>query len=225
MRSMKLVAAVAAGLFSFQAFAEDSKPVFSIQQTALQHTSNTSKIKPDGGATTTFKTTGTETTPVDSFLIFATFNNLAVYLYPTTPGAPVGVGYYLNDDLEIGANFSLVSEKKDKDKSTEVGFGPYISYYVPLAEDSTLELGFAPTFYSATKEQEVDQGGVMTKQKTRTTGLDTFVGATAFFPLTKNFLYGAGLSVNVSSRNEKDAKIKTTSTDVNLNLATFRFNF
>lgn len=224
MRSIKLVAAVAAGLFSFTAFAEDNKPVFSIQQTALQHTSTTVKTKPGGGSSTTLRTSRAETTP-DSLLIFATFNNLAVYLYPTTPGAPVGVGYYVSDDLEIGANLSLVSEKIDKDKNTELGFGPYVSYYVPLAEESTLEIGFAPTFYSATKEQEVDIGGVMTKQKERTTGLDTFVGATAFFPLAKNFLYGAGLSVNVSSRNEKEAKIKTTSTDVNLNLATFRFNF
>lgn len=222
------VALSALGLsYSAQLFALE--PAFTIQQGVLGYRSTNSKVTPDGGTAAKDKETRLYTMP-NSLTLYATLDKLAFYVYPTQESFPVGIGYYLKPELELGLNLTINSSSADRESSATKSesklqvIAPYATYYRSFAK-TQLELTYSLGLTSSSAKSTNKSTGAVTGESQKS-GMYHLVNAFALYPLAKNFFYGAGIDITISSsKDSKGNKEKESSTAFNLNLATFRFNF
>jgi len=99
---------------------------------------------------------------------------------------------------------------------------PYVTYYHSVG-DTQLELYYAPTLYVA--NSKTTDTAANTVSESKVSGMSHNLSLLALYPLAKNLLYGAGFSYTMDSNKNSESDAKVTSSDLALNLATFRLNF
>lgn len=227
----RLAVALSAFGLSYSAHLFALEPAFTIQQGLFGYRSTNTKTTPSGGSALTDKETSVYTTP-NNLLLYATLEKLAFYVSPTQPGAPVGIGYYLKPELELGLNLAYNTSSKDtasastptKVESKSQVIAPYVTYYRSVSK-TQLELTYSPVLISSSSKTKNKATGAVLSES-QVSGMAHFINVLALYPLGKNLFYGAGLDVTSSSTKEsKGSKEKVSSTAFNLNLATLRFNF
>jgi hypothetical protein len=85
---------------------------------------------------------------------------------------------------------------------------------------ASLEANFALMMGSNTGK-DTDAAGAETKTNKSSTSIE--LGADYVMPLAKNFSWLGGLSYTMNNSEDKEAKTKTTGSDLGLNLTTLRW--
>ncbi len=204
-------------------------PSFTIQQGVLSYGMSDTKTTPQGGTESADSET-TLTTMPNSLLLYATMEKFAVYVYPTLEGTPVGVGYYVLPQLEVGATASLASKDVDSESdnrkltSSSSSIGVYATYYHSIA-DLALEFYYSPSFTTEKSEEKDKTAGTVTS-KSAVSGMKHLASVYGFYPLAKNLLYGAGMDVSMGqSESDEGSKDKVSSSAFVVNPAVLRLNF
>jgi len=195
---------------------------FTMQQGGIWYTSKASTEKVEGGTEQKETTTGIETMP-NSLFLQATWENISVYVYPTDNSMPLGVSYMPMKELEVGVNIGIDQTKADKAKtdSNTTKYGLFATYYL-AAGPGMAELGLSFNSMTETGKGFSDDA---TPVKTNKAGTDIGLAASYVHELGKRFSYVGGLMYNIVATDNKEGKMKSSSNNLALNLASFRYTW
>lgn len=227
-RSVAIMGAFSIPAGLLQAEEAASSTTFTIEMPALKYSVKSDKTKPDGGSETTAKTNSLSTVPLSDAYIAATINGkVQAYFYPFTDSKMLTLGYMVTDSLELGIDLGLNSKKVDKpkDESTNNTYGAYAWYYLPVSANTMEFFGILDKTNGQTVQTVTATSGATSETKTRTEGLSLKIGAQFVHPITKNFHYVGGISYSFANSEEKESKVKTTTGDFSIKIASVRMIF
>lgn len=200
---IKMMVAAAALVGSVSAFGAVE---FSITQNLLNSKSTSTKVG-DADAVTAKSMTST---PFD-MEVAVSWDSFVLYVYPTTGGS-FGLGYSLNDSLEVGLNLGLASSDNGEDAPTKStsktqDIGLYGIYYL-AAGPGNLEISGS-----------VDTSSGSTTSGTTTTdtkGTEIGLGVLYEHKIAGEFYYVGSVSYSQNTEKSGSTETKITSTDINL---------
>jgi hypothetical protein len=210
--------------FAGAAQAADDRATVTFNLPGLTYSSTNNESKPDGGDAVKQKGTDMVTGDLGDSYVQFTFGNCAMYFYPYNNLKVVSFGYMVTDMVEVGIDLGLNSSKVDKPKteSTDNTFGVYAFAYPKLGNLDS-EAGLTIDQGTETgKKTEVDATGKETEVKTNVAKMETKLAANVIVPIRKNLQYVGGLFYKMSSENDKEAKIKNSTSGFGVNLLTMR---
>jgi len=212
-------------MISFQALADD-KARFRVGHNVLTHTSASVEEEPDVGDSVTYKDTSLEMF-AGGWEFYIAKDAFNVYVYPGQKNSSILAGYSILPTLEAGLVLNLSSSKHSKatsapksDKSGQT-FGVYATYYLALGASGVLEASFIPTFGSA-KSKETDAAGVETESDTASSNYTLM--ALYDHRCVENLHYYISLSYTMGAQEEKESKLKTSSSTIAITPVGFRYD-
>ena len=200
---------------------------FSAEQGLLTWSSMSSESKVSG---VTVKSTDTTLNTMPAGLrLGASWDKFSVYSDPVMAaspmGAPIDVGYWAMDNLEVGLSIDLNSTTGKvgdaKSNSASNNFGVWGKYYMPMGS-AAVEAGFGFMSMSKTGKTTPATGPEV---KTNEIGTKIEIGADYVMPLAKNLSWISGFSYTMMTGEDKESKVKTTGSNIGLNIATTRWTW
>jgi hypothetical protein len=200
-----------------------SDGTITLQQTALTYSSSESTSKPEDEKETKETSTSLNTMP-NSLSIQASWDNISIYIFPTSPGNPLSISYMVLNELELGLNIGFEASKKSRQTSSNNSFGFFGFYYVEVGP-GVIETGLAfDTNSNTSKTTSVDTETKTSRiEKTSESSATTLLTTDFVYAINKRFSYFGGVSYTIATKTDNENKVKTTENMFGLNIASFRF--
>lgn len=200
---------------------EEEKASLSVQFSALKWSSTKTKETESGTESEQQGTSLITGDLVDSTL-YLTTGKWNFYLYPfQDSNALVSGSYMVLDNLELGLDFGIQSQKVDKPKTEDRStlFGFFATHFLAIG-DNTLESGAvidATSFRSTSTNPNTNE-----ESTAESSGIFIKLSANYVVPLSKNLWYYGGAWVALQNEKPKSGDDKTATSQFGLTFAGIR---
>lgn len=227
MKKVNVLVSICGAMICANSALADDKATFTLHMPILETYNSSETAKPSGQSSAKSTKSVTRTAFLDSAWLAAAVGKVNLYIYPHADLKLVSSSYMITDSFELGLDFGANSMSLNKPKNSEDSslMGVFAFHYLTLKNKTVIESSIVIDSTTAKKTETTSADGVSKVTKSNSSTMFTKLMVSAVIPLKDNFSYVGSIWYDMTSTDDKEAKVKTDASGFGLNLVSVRYAF